>query len=178
MSTYWLEQLETDLSQGDICAEVPVAPTVFALTKLRKGTYRGVGEAYKPDPECPPDGNRRFQLLGRGPVTHVVVLSHSCELDKNESKGVVTIAQVLSTGHLGDSQRDSIFRRERLAFMPLPDIPGLGDCYADLRTTTGVLRSHLATRIASMAPDGRSILRQSFLGFFLRDELTQLDGLP
>jgi len=100
----------------------------------------------------------------------VLVLSHSCELDKSGRKELVTVAPVRSSSALQAQQREAIMNRRRYAFLPLPGIPVLGDSYADLREIASVDRTAVLTgvRLASATDSGRLMMMDHLITFFTR----------
>jgi len=166
----WRGTLEPNLSQGDIVRGVPIGSVVVPLTKLTARSFKGGISGYVIADGVAPDENGLFQLLARGPVADVVVLSHSCELDKNESKRRVIVAMVSPLSTLHPDARATVAARGRISLVRLLDVPGLGDCYGDLRTATNVDRRHVAAgdRIASMTEDAVVELRESIAGYFAR----------
>lgn len=167
---WWQAKLEARLSQGDILKDVPNGLVVFPVQLLHKRDMKGIGEAHVVDPAARPDSNGWHRFLARGPIAPVIVLSHSCELDKNEGKGRVVIAQVSPASQLTPENRDAVFQRQRISLFPLLGVPTFGDCYADLRTTTSIDRRHLdeSKRVASATPTTITILQQHVAGFFVR----------
>jgi hypothetical protein len=98
------------------------------------------------------------------------VVSHSCELEKKDDSRVL----VAMTGLLSDVQdpakRAAILDQKRRAFMPLPEIPGSEDHYADLRTIAYVERKLIpdSSREFSMTDDAVIRLRAQLIEYFTR----------
>lgn len=108
--------------------------------------------------------------IARGRVTRVLVVSHSCEIEKKDDARVLVamIAPLISVQDAG--KRAKILEQKRRAFMPLPEVPGLGDCYADLRTISYVERKLIldSNREFSMTEDAVIRLRAQLIEYFTR----------
>ena len=103
------------------------------------------------------------------------VVSHDCDIDKEEKLARVLVAQMARLDGLPEADRDAMVQRQtRRSKMPLPDVPGLGDYYADLRLISPVPLSFLGhdQRLASMSEAGGIRLRVQLVtssrGFDLR----------
>ena len=66
-----------------------------------------------------------------------------------------------------------MFEQREWAFLPLPDVPELGDYYADLRLIHPVDRRFLRddSRLASMTDEATLRLQAQLVGFFTRKRL-------
>lgn len=123
--------------------------------------------------------------IARGRVARVLVVSHSCELDKKDDARVL-VAMTAPLSVVQDSaKRVAILNQKRRAFMPLPGIPGEEDHYADLRTISYVERKLIldSSREQSMTEEAVVRLRAQLIEYFTRmpvdDETKELiaDGL-
>jgi hypothetical protein len=169
--TWWRDARDSRLWQGDIIAEVPVAVALYPLTQLtRNKDQKDWGESLSWTPNREGVAN----LIARGRRANVIVLSHECEIDKNESKGRVTVAPVIPIDRLSDEERDRVWSQRRLCKMPLPEIPNLGSCYGDLRQISAVDRQYVQTknRLASISDEGLGRLRLQLIAFFTRLDAT------
>ena len=165
----WWGPLEDNLSQGDILSEVPFGAAVHPTTYLSKRTGKGNQVQWWPS------DNVEAHLLARSKSAPCIVLSHSCELDKDERIGRVLVAPIAPIERVREADRASILEQRRFSMLPLPDIPTMGTYYADLRVMTSVLRAHCndATRVASMTAEAQTRLYAQLLAFFARkDALT------
>jgi len=108
------------------------------------------------------------EYIARGVESAVIVLSHSCEIDKEERKARVLVAPVRAASTLTDATREKVFAGQRYSFVPLLAVPVLGECYVDLRNLLSVNKNALVDRIASMTPDGIETLQTRLIGFFTR----------
>jgi hypothetical protein len=175
-ASLWAEKLNPlGLSQGDIVTPLPIGTTHAPITFMGRNTWPrqvgGVERKYLPQEdalvEFPGDTSGLF--LARGRVVHSIVISHSCEIDdKPDRRGRVVVAQIAALGPLEEKVRNNILVGERRAFMPLPDIPGLGDYYADLRNTSYLDRKIIGDRIVSMNDEGVMYLQMHVIAFFSR----------
>lgn len=163
----WAASLDARLSQGDIVRLTPLATLPFPSTMLEKTTLSGGRVAWSQVSE-PKKSDVTF--LAEGRYLDIIVLSHSCELDKSERKSRVTVAPVLTASALPDEAKKTIFEYRRLSLLPLPNVPGIGDSYADLRLAQAIDRRHVdnATRLVSMTADGVALLKRHIVGFFAR----------
>jgi hypothetical protein len=169
---WWAAQLETELSQGDVVVDVLLGTSVHPAVPLVKSTgQRGARiwaqSEWKPNPE----GVGNF--LAEGRILPALVVSHSCEIDKQVRNKRVLVAPVAPADRLEPKLREAVFRQRKYAFVPLPDVPTLGDSYADLRLISFVPREVLRDdrRVASMSEDGRDLLHTRLFAFFTRKDL-------
>jgi hypothetical protein len=121
------------------------------------------------------DRDGREHFLGVGRVVPALVLSHSCELDKEDrGKRRVTVAPIAPISSVSDSAvQEAILAQSITASMPLPEIPGLGTCYADLRSMTTLDRRIVdaGKRLASMTPEAERRLQAQLVAFLVRLDL-------
>src|SRR5262245_28894341 len=121
--TWWRSQLNPEgLSQGDVIEPVPVAVPVVPPTRLKRTTAKGDAEVWR----ATTDEEQRHWLF-TGQAAYVLVVSHSCDLDKNEKKGRVLVAATRRLDDLDDATRSRVLAQGRRSLMPLPAIPELGD---------------------------------------------------
>lgn len=169
-SSLWAPCIERDLSQGDIVDAVPVGVAVDPIQFLKKASLKGgkPGWMVSSKPQSK-EGNLEYWPT-RGRLVPVVVLSHSCDLDKPDRRARVVVAPVTGASGLTSSAWMTILSSGRRAMLPLPGLPGLGDAYADLRLTCTVDRSYIDTcaRLASMSAPGVTRLQVHFVGFVAR----------
>jgi hypothetical protein len=172
MSQWWDATPDPRLSQGDIVNHVPVAVVLHPLTQLSQNKGDTV---WRDSAMWTPNKEGVGNLLSRGRVMPVLVLSHECEIDKNESKGRVVVAPIAPLTNLREDEQENVLAQRRFSKMPLPEVPTLGSCYADLRLTAAVDRQYLdvARRIASLSDAAVGRLRLQLIAFF-----TRLDASP
>lgn len=172
---WWLPAPLPGLSQGDIIAGVAFAIVVNPLTPLVKDSD-GKRAVWAPSTEWKPDNNGRGHALSAGKMGAGVVVSHSCELDKEKARGRVLLAPVPSLTNLPEEHRPVVLAQQKRSAMPLPGVPNLGDCYADLHNIMSFDRRVLdsCTRLASMTEAARRRLMLQLIEFFVRVDATSL----
>lgn len=166
MINSWAPSPDPRLSQGDVRTMVPIAPVLHPLSTLGKKNA-GLWEQLSDWSE---DRDGMSHCLARGKRPSVIVVSHSCELDKPQRKSRVLVAPVNLATTLDAKQKEVIFAQKRISLMPLPDVPSLGDCYADLRSIMSVDRSFLdeAARVGVLSDDWVLRLQAQLVAFFSR----------
>jgi hypothetical protein len=172
---WWASTLEARLSQGDVLDEVPVATLAYPPVALKKLTARAATQQWAETTDwSPARGDELTHCLARSRRAAVLVLSHSCDLDKEEKKQRVLVAPAFPLSALPARSRTSVEQQQRFSLMPLVDVPGLGDLYGDLRLATSIDRRILqdANRIASMSPTGVKRLQAQLVAFLVRLDIT------
>ena len=149
---------------------LPATVAVFPKQTVKQKAFQGAVNAWVPNDEIGPDGMQVF--LAKGRVCAAIVCSHSCELDKDERKSRVLVAPVMSASGLKVDVWEIIANQRRRSLMPLPALPKLGDCYADLRMLQAVDRRYLdeGQRLASMSTEAVNRLQLQLVGFLVRPE--------
>lgn len=106
--------------------------------------------------------------IARGRIIRVLVVSHSCEIEKRDDARVL-VAMTAPLANVQDpAKRAKILEQKRRAFMPLPAVPNAGDLYADLRMIAYAEQSLLSDRKFSMTEDGVVRLRAQLIEYFTR----------
>lgn len=167
----WWGPLEDKLSQGDVLSAIPFGAVLHPTTYLAKRTVKPNVFQWAPTDQV------EEHTLARGRGAPCIVLSHSCELDKDEKKGRVIVAPIAPIDRVTEAAaRDAILAQRRFSMLPLPDIPNMGTFYADLRVMTSVYRAHCndAKRVASMSDEGRFRLAVQLVAFFGRQDASEL----
>lgn len=176
MAAWWLPALNDEgLSQGDVLKPLPQAVSVFPTRRLQRKSLKGAPEAY-----VPTEDTSRDYFLFRGAETEVLIISHSCDLDKNERKQRVLVSPIFRLDIVSKKDvRETILAQRRISLMPLPDLPELGDCYADLRLISSVPREFLTDerRLASMSEEGVVRLQVQLAYFLFRIPPGTLDKM-
>ncbi|WP_017757036.1 hypothetical protein [Pseudacidovorax intermedius] len=179
--SYWAAALEADLSQGDLISDAWIGATVVPRTGLKHSTGKGGVKIWSESPfAAGPDGAGHF--LARGRESFSLVLSQSCEIDKQGSKAPVLVAPVVD---LAKTVPDPDLRQRyrsggRYAFFPLPELPGyLPESYVDLRAITYMPRAVIDSlaRHGSASASGLHSLTAHLVAFFTRVDMKQL-GKP
>lgn len=113
-------------------------------------------------------------MLAAGRVAGAVVMSHSCDLDKVHSTRVL-VAPLVPIESIHPDQQAGVMAGGNLALMPVPEIPGLGNHFADLRSMTAlpIEIAKTCTKAASMSEAGVKNLHGRVTAFFTRLELPQ-----
>lgn len=159
--TFWLASIDERLSQGDVVAEVLMASAIHPSIGVKKETLSKGRIGWVETAEV------TTSFVANGKTAYSLVISHSCDLDKNEAKGRVLVAPINLKGVAGPSW-PSIEKFERRSLFPLPDVLDLGDMYADLRVIRAVDRDALGGRVASMSEAGLQMLHRHLHGFLIR----------
>jgi hypothetical protein len=175
---WWEQTLRPEISQGDIVDAVPFAEIILPEIYLTKKAFPGARTSGQP--VTTRTAWDRAEVLNEGPENGVlfrprinlgVVVSHDCDIDKPNKKVFIHLAPVFPATRLEDpSKRQEVFEQRRPALMPLPEMPDVGDCYADLRRMQGVPYSLVRPlrRILSMSDDARFRLEAQLVAFYSR----------
>ncbi len=166
MDAWWASTPDPRLSQGDIVAPVPIGALAHPPTAIKKATFKGDVSGWAYD-----HGDSPERYVYRGDPGPVVVLSHSCEIDKNEKKRRILVAPIFSATRLGE-QWATVQDGRRYSLMPLAGLPKIGDSYADLRLIQSLDRRILdgAEKIAGMTAEGLMAVQRHIVSFFIRDD--------
>jgi hypothetical protein len=166
---WWAERLQEKLSQGDVVQDVAQGILVEPPTHLRFATMAKGANGWA-ESDVAVKRNNRFHFLAGGHQGLAVVLSYDCEIDKGQSR--VTVAPLHPISSLPAEIQSQVLEQRIWALAPLPDVPGLGTFYADLRSITAAGRATVdgCQRIASMKPDAVRLLQARIIGFFTRLE--------
>src|SRR5580692_7971114 len=154
MSNWWQPELDPRLSQGDVVCDLLSVVAVFPMQAVQPSTLKGGLNGWVPSGGAP-DSEGMLHVISRGRLLPSLVLSHSCDLDKsldkNKPKVRVMMAQMMPASNLSQEDYANVFRSQVRSKIPLPDVPVLGDCYADLRLMQPVDGRFIATaqRLAS-----------------------------
>jgi hypothetical protein len=170
MSNWWAAALEERLSQGDVFASLPFSALVYPRQPLTKEASKWNPEFYLPKEPDPAPQDGFFFFLGKGEMLPGIIVSHSCELDKDEKKGRVLVAPLRSIANIQSQHVQNVMTFRRKSSFPLPGIPKLGDYYADLRQVQNLDRRYLGLnqRLASMTPEAMDRFGLHVAGFVYR----------
>lgn len=168
--TWWANRLEERLSQGDVFSDVPAVTAAHPLTSVTYSDAKGGKRLWHPSAV-----SEKSQIIAKGPVGLVVVLSHSCELDKKERKGLALVAPIRSAAALESEHWMHLMTQLRRSLLPIPDLPSHGNCYADLRMMTSVDRRFLKddSKLVSMNEEAVRRLQNQLFAFLVRPELRE-----
>lgn len=170
VTSWWSPNLKSALSQGDVLSPILIGSSSTPPTYLSKQNSKG-GLLWGPTIEWRPEGDQTGYFLARGRVIHGIVISHDCEIDKKTKRSRILVAPISQISKVQDeTSRQAILEQRRYALMPLPEIPNLGDYYADFRLLTVVDRTNAdqSIRLASMSEDGVLRLQAQLIAFFTR----------
>ena len=165
---WWTPKLHPDLSQGDVISDshllVAMHPTEYVKRSGGKASGWEKSEAWV----ASNDG--LGHAVARGRITRAIVLTHSCELDKPAGRKRVLVAAVFDAASMTEAERAQVFGQKRFSRLPLPQVPGVGDCYVDLRLMMTIDRRSIEEkhRIAGMTDDGVQRLKLQLVGFLTR----------
>jgi hypothetical protein len=164
------------LDQGNIYIGLPILLPTHPTFYLRKGeTQRNKMSAWLESTEPAPAKDGRQNFLAQGAVSPAIMLSHGCQLDK-DNKSRVTVAKVGPLTEIPEQQRAGVASQQKVSMMYLPSVPGLGDCYVDFRIITTMPRELIEnqTRAACMTQSAIAQLQARLLQFFTRKDFTAL----
>lgn len=150
---------------------MPGGALVHPLTFLNPRPARNGKTVYEPSaaPFSKPGkkGDERQFLLSSGEVAGALVISYDCEIDKARK---ILVAPAFAISSLPTESQIAVLEQRRFALMPLPDVPRLGTCYADLRLIQPMRLAFLPlpSRLASMKNDAVDRLQAQLIAFFSR----------
>lgn len=178
--SWWLDALNPEgLSQGDIVTQILSGSADHPLKYLMKEPLDKGSKKLWPETSTiqlyKTDG--RGLYIARGRMIEAIVVSHSCELDKGNNTQVL-LAPIAKIERVQVEHQKNILQQKRHAFMPLPDVPELGTCYADLRYLHFADRKNVPdkSRHASMTDEGVLRLRAQIVAFFSRIDPSALES--
>ncbi|WP_061539848.1 hypothetical protein [Collimonas fungivorans] len=179
MSTndWWLPALRSEIEQGDLIKTKlqfqPVVPIKFlargATSKNQKNNWE---EADAPKTYAEAELPR---ILATVIDSYGLVLSYGCELENMKPNAAVLIAPVTALSKLDNSLHEKILNQEVFRYLPVIDIPGIGNGYAHLGKTYA-LPSRLilsGDRIKSMTDEGIERVQAQLVGYYTRKKLTK-----
>lgn len=167
----WLERaLRSELSQGDIFEGLPFCTPAVPVTHLSKGQAKGAAVAWIPS--APPQSAPRHQpsyALVAYRIGCGIVVSHDCAIDKPNKNTRVLCAPIAPITQLDPRTQDSVRQRGNFGLMHLPEVPGIGEAYADFRSITAFRHDILTQvrQVASLTDFGRGQLGDALVGFFV-----------
>lgn len=171
---WWLPAVSPELSQGDILSEYPLGASLTPPRFLHSNSHTKNGRTTWTQDAWTPDHNGIGHFVARGKMAPLLVVTHSCEVDKariNDARVAITVAPIRPLSDFAEDQRQQVLDGARRAYVPIHGVPnGLPDSYADLRYA-GPMPAKLAetlTRMASMSPDGIATLHGILVEFYSR----------
>lgn len=172
----WLAQLNPQgLSQGDILRDVPTGHPKIPLTFLPKEPFvtkdRSVYTKYDTLQQYPNEPGVGH-WISKGRISLALVVMHDCDLDDVDDSQRIVVAPVFPIARVTSNQadRDRIMQGARRTFVPLPGIPGHGDCFAELRSLCPLDRELFTpeSRVSSMDDDAVARFRARLVDYFTR----------
>lgn len=175
VSVWWAGNSTPELNQGDLIASLPQGRLVHPVVHLQPATMakQKPGFAIVAEPKPKADGS---SMLAKGYLQVAMVLSHGCEIDK--ARGRILVATVAPMAAVHPEHQRQIYALESWAHFPLQGVPGIGDCYADLRamSTLEAAAVQVDRRVVSMSADAQALLQAQLVGFFTRLKLPAMTG--
>lgn len=176
------------LSQGDVLKEVPVGAPWVPLVYLSKTYFprkmpEGPPKLYYPKRDAlepfHPVGDPAGLFITKGRLCHALVINHNCDLDDADDTGRILLAPIWPLAFMGDAnkeQQQRIMEGARRTFVPLPNVPKVGDCYADLGSIAAIDRELFTEhqRECSMTDEAVVRLRMQLLSYFTRLDPAQV----
>ena len=169
---WWLGAPNPQLEQGDVFGDIPFIFTVAPIQPLIGETIKGNRQVWAPRPVTDQVGGSSSSYLSNGRRSAGLLLNHGCDIDKGHNRRL-SFAAVGPISALPKEHQGPVITQQTAAMLYLPDLPGIGDAYADLRILACV-PSELAERdkrVASMSPEAIVRLQAQIVTFFLRKEL-------
>jgi hypothetical protein len=170
---WWLADLREEISRGDVYESVPFSLLTEPLTHLRYADGpKGKPAWMEHDQPVKHKATQRAHVLSAFRPAPGIILSHDCEIDKDKDRPRWLMAPIAKITTLGSSQQEVVMGQRHLALVPLPGVPTLGDCFADLRNMGTVPARLISTsaRLCSMSDDGRTRVRDYLATFLLRKD--------
>lgn len=177
---WWLENLNPrGLSQGDVLDGILIGSPHAPITFVGLNT-RNVGGVthYPTTPKLAKFKTDESGLfIARGGLAHALVISHDCEVEKPDNERVLIAPMRLLSTVVSEKHRANIMGLGNRSYMPLPGVPELGDCYADLRCIGFYnFKKIEINRAASMSVDAVVRLQQQLIAYFTRYDTLSLTG--
>lgn len=171
--------------QGDLFDGIPSLHLKYPVNALRPFTGKG-GKQNLEQYALPQSGSSSQPLpSGMNPklglqvsafcqTTRGILLSHGCDIDKDEHHRLVAIVRPMES-ILDEADRETVRSGKRLAFFHLPAALGLGlaESYVDFRRITCLQGKVLAggMRLASLSGESVNALMGRLMTFFSRREV-------
>jgi hypothetical protein len=96
-----------------------------------------------------------------------LLLSHGCTIDKGGRR--VTFALVEKAEKIEAQHQESLRAQEMASYVFLPNVPGIGDCVADMRVLVTLPSEFLENdRLGKMTPEAKLLLEAKLIHFYTR----------
>jgi hypothetical protein len=174
VQTTWLDKPEYQLAQGDILSECVIGGSVSPPKFLHLSSHTKKDRTTWSESEIWLKGKDGFgHFVARGRFGKLMVVSHSCEVDKScrsGQKGSILVAPLRPLSDFPVDHQVKILNSEKAAFFPLVGMPSISDHYVDLRSITAVQARYLLDLdlLCSMTKESTEFLKASLVGFFTR----------
>lgn len=164
--------LRTELSQGDVFEAIPIVLAPTPVQFVRPQTFKGSVKGWILSSSPFKDSGGRTVLFAAGFISLAIAISHDCEFEDQQGSKNILCARVELLSTAPPEHQPIIARQQNIPRLYLPALPGVGDCYANLRSVATVDRQALqnAKRVASMSSEARDFLQARLVQFFLRRE--------
>ncbi|HEY6299119.1 MAG TPA: hypothetical protein VIW95_05690 [Candidatus Binatus sp.] len=170
MAGWWLPQLNPKgLSQGDIIRPLISGTAAVPWRPLRPQALKGNKPGWA-ETAWTPENSGDGHYLARGKVLPCLVVSYSCDLDKDKSNARVLVVPMQPLTALTEESREAVLQLLSINLFPLVQVPNLEDHCADLRCISHVNRKLVndCERVASMTDLGMQNLEAHLVYFFTR----------
>ena len=172
---WWLPSQREKLSTGDVLSAVPFFTAILPPSYVRPGQLSGGAHGWHNSAEpIPQKGTNRIHALAAVKSIPALVLSYDCEIDKPHRKTRVLLAPIAPIDGIPKAEdRDAVLHQRNLKYFPLPEIPGFGSCYADLRSMSSfpLEITEDVPVAASMTDAARERVASALVLFLLRRKL-------
>lgn len=164
------------LEQGDVISTGLYLQPDFPVKFLSKGvTGKGGKNSWDEVglPQSTDGANSR--VLGIASGMYGLVLSYGCEIDKTKPAQTILIAPVEPLDKLPENLHEMIVKQEVHRYIPLMNVPGLGNFYANLAKTFPLQRRLIdpGDRVCSMTDEAMFRLKAQIVAFYTRLALPQ-----
>jgi len=173
--SWWAVQPREELCQGDIFANIPIVLAPKPIQYVRPQTFSKGVKGWVLSTSPFKDSGGRTLLFAAGYVSLAMAVSHDCEFDDQQGTKSILCARVELLSSVPPEHQAIIVRQQNIPRIFLPQLPTIGDCYANLRSVATIDRQVIkdAKRIASMTSEARALFQARLVKFFLRRELPE-----
>ncbi len=165
MNSWWADELEPRPSQGDVFASALFLASPVPPQSLEKRTLKGNQVAW-----VEIGGEHASHNLAIGKRRDCIILSHSCELDKERRNKRIVVVPIAKIDTLQEKEAEQVLLNGSYHHLPLPELPGRGTCFADFRSMVSLPHDLVvsSSKLASMTEVGRERLQMQLITYFTR----------